>query len=94
MGKIVRVLLELCYSVGLLMFLYLGGAGAYELLGRRKWRASLLIASALLWVAFTFTLLGYTRASFLFPLISLAYLAACGFLARRVYRELGKPDFR
>lgn len=94
MGKIVRVLLELCYSVGLLMFLYLGGAGAYELLGRRKWRASLLIASALVWVAFTFTLLGYTRGSFLFPLISLAYLAACGFLARKVYRELGKPDIR
>ena len=76
------------------MFLYLGGAGAYELLGRRKWRASLLIAAALLWVAFTFTLLGYARASFLFPLIALIYLAACGFLARKVFRELGKPDFR
>lgn len=89
-----RVLLELCYSIGLLMFLYLGGAGAYELLGRRKWRASLLIAAALLWVVATFMLLGYSRASFLFPLIALAYLAVCGFLARKVYRELGKPDIR
>ncbi len=89
-----RILLELCYIVGLLMFLYLGGAGAYELLGRRKWRASLLIAGALLWVVTTFMVFGILRATLLFPVVAPAYLAASFFLARKVHSELGKPDIR
>jgi hypothetical protein len=89
-----RILLELCYMVGLLMFLYLGGAGAYELLGRRKWRASLLIAGALLWVVTTFMVFGVLRATLLFPVVAPVYLVATFFLARKVHRELGKPDIR
>ena len=45
-----RILLKRCDRIGLPVFIYLGGAGAYELLGGRKWRASLLIGGALLWV--------------------------------------------
>ena len=89
-----RILLELCYMVGLLMFLYLGGAGAYELLGHRKWRASLLIAGALLWVLATFMVFGVLRATLLFPVVAPVYLIATFFLARKVHRELGKPDIR
>ena len=89
-----RILLEICYMVGLLMFLYLGGAGAYELLGRRKWRASLLIAGALLWVVTTFMVFGVLRATLLFPLAAPVYLIATFFLARKVHGELGKPDIR
>ena len=89
-----RILLELCYIVGLLMFLYLGGAGAYELLGRRKWRASLLIAGAVLWVATTFLMLAVLRNTMLFPFAALGYLMASFFLSRKVHDELGKPDIR
>ena len=87
-------LVEVAYSAGWLIFLFLGGAGAYELLGGRKYRASLLLAAAFLWVVLTFVYFRYTAVG-AFRMVSVAlYFAACYFLVRKVKGDLGKPDIR
>ena len=87
-------LVEVAYSAGWLIFLFLGGAGAYELLGGRKFRASLLLAAAFLWIVLTFVYFRYTVIGG-FRVVSVAlYFAACYFLVRKVKGDLGKPDIR
>lgn len=88
------VLVEVAYSVGWIIFLYLGGAGVYELIGGRRYRASLLLAGAFLWIVLTFVYFRYTAVG-MFRLVSVAlYFAGCYFLVQKVKGELGKPDIR
>jgi hypothetical protein len=90
----VETLVEIAYSVGWLVFLYLGGAGAYELLGGRKYRASLLLAGAFIWIVLTFVYFRYAGIG-AFRLFSVVlYFAACYVLVRKVHGDLGKTDIR
>jgi hypothetical protein len=90
----VDVLVEIAYTAGWLMFLYLGGAGAYELLGGRRYRASLLLAAAFLWIILTFVYFRYAGVG-VFRVVAVAlYFAGCFFLLRKVHGDLGKPDIR
>ena len=87
-------LVDWAFSAGWLIFLFLGGAGAYELLGGRKYRASLLLAGAFLWIVLTFVYFRYTAVGG-FRIFSVAlYFVGCVFLARKVKGDLGKPDIR
>lgn len=89
-----QILHDLAYTAGWLIFLYLGGAGDYELLGARRYRASLLLAAAVLWIGMTFVFFSYAvKGGFAFVCIVL-YLIACVFLVRKVHADLGKPDIR
>jgi hypothetical protein len=90
----VGVLVEVAYSAGWLMFLYLGGAGAYELLHGRKYRASLLLLGAFIWIVLTLVYLRYTGAGSFRGAFVLLYFLACGLLARKVHGVLGQPDIR
>ena len=87
-------LLDLAYLVGWLIFLYLGGAGVYELLGGRKFRASLLLAGAFIWILMTFVFFRYTGPGTFRAAFVLVYFVACVFLVRKVQGDLGKPDIR
>lgn len=88
------MLVELAYSAGWLIFLYLGGAGAYELLGGRKYRASLLLAGAFFWILLTFVYIRYTGIGNFRPFSVALYFVGCFFLVRKVHGELGKTDIR
>ncbi|MBL0121524.1 MAG: hypothetical protein IPP88_01935 [Betaproteobacteria bacterium] len=87
-------LVEISYSVGWLIFLYLGGAGAYELLGGRKFRASLLLAGAFIWIVLTFVFFRYVGASNYRVAFVMLYFLVCGLLVRKVHRDIGTPDIR
>ena len=88
-----KSLLYLAETIGWRMFIYLGGAGAYELIGGRRVRASALLAAALGWIAVTFTLLWLARGGGAVAVILVfLYLAALVWLARTVFRSVGKPD--
>ncbi len=87
-------LVEISYSVGWLVFLYLGGAGAYELLGGRKFRASLLLAGAFIWIVLTFVYFRYTGIGVFRVFSAVLYFAGCYFLVRKVHGDLGQPDIR
>ena len=88
-----KSLLYLTESIGWLMFIYLGGAGAFELVGGHRVRASALLAAAVGWIALTFVLLWISRGGGLIAVILvLTYLAALAWLARKVFLSLGKPD--
>jgi hypothetical protein len=88
-----NILLSLTEIVGWLMFIYLGGAGVYEMLGGRKVRASALLAAAVGWVVVTFVLMWLARQGDVVAVILLlVYFAALGWVARKVYFSLGKPD--
>ena len=50
-------LLNIAETVGWLVFIYLGGAGVYELLGGRRVRATALLAAAFAWIVLTFVIL-------------------------------------
>ena len=87
------LLLSLTENIGWLMFIYLGGAGVYELVGGRRVRASALLAAAVGWVVATFVLMWLARGGGVVGvLLVLFYLGALGWLAQLVFRSLGKPD--
>jgi hypothetical protein len=88
------VLVDLAYTAGWLVFLYLGGAGAYELFGGRRYRASFLLAVAFLWVVLTFVFFRYTGKSDYGVVMVILYFAMCLILVRKVHAGLGKPDIR
>jgi hypothetical protein len=88
------VLIDLAYTTGWLVFLYLGGAGAYELFGGRRYRASLLLAVAFLWIVLTFVFFRYTGKSDYVAVTVILYFVACFILVRKVHPDLGKPDIR
>jgi hypothetical protein len=85
---------DLAYTAGWLVFLYLGGAGAYELVGGRRYRASLLLAVAFLWIVLTFVFFRYTGKSDYVAVMVISYFAACFILVRKAHADLGKPDIR
>ena len=87
-------LVEIAYTVGWLIFLYLGGAGVYELIGGRKFRASLLLAAAFFWIVLTFVFFQYAATGNYRVALVLLYFVACFFLVRKVQSDLGKPDIR
>lgn len=87
-----NLLLGLCEVVGWITFLYLGGAGAYELLGNRRIRASVLLAGAFGWVLAMFVALKLGRGGGFAAIAPLAFIAVSVWLAWRVKGELGKPD--
>ncbi|MBL8521620.1 MAG: hypothetical protein JNK75_13260 [Betaproteobacteria bacterium] len=87
-----NILLSLGEVVGWLTFLYLGGAGAFELLGNRRVRASALLAGAVGWGVAMFVALKVARSGALGVLIALLFIVASVWLVRRVHRTLGKPD--
>jgi hypothetical protein len=88
-----NILLSLTETVGWMMFIYLGGAGVYEMLGGRKVRASALLAAAVGWVVITFVLMWLARQKDVVAVIVLlAYFPALVWVARKVYFSLGKPD--
>lgn len=88
------VVVEIAYTVGWLIFLYLGGAGVYELVGGRKFRASLLLAAAFVWIVLTFGFFHFTGASSYRLASALLYFLACFVLVLKVQSNLGKPDIR
>jgi hypothetical protein len=90
----VGAIVEIAYTVGWLVFLYLGGAGVYELVGGRKFRASLLLAAAFVWIVLTFVFFHYTATSSYRLAFALLYFLACFILVRKVQSNLGKPDMR
>ncbi len=88
------VVVEISYTVGWLVFLYLGGAGVYELVGGRKFRAALLLAAAFIWIVLTFVFFHYTAASSYSLAAALLYFLVCFILVLKVQSNLGKPDIR
>ena len=88
------VVVEIAFTVGWLVFLYLGGAGVYELVGGRKFRASLLLAAAFVWIVLTFVFFHYTAASSYRLAMALLYFLVCFVLVLKVQANLGKPDIR
>ena len=88
------VVVEIAFTVGWLVFLYLGGAGVYELVGGRKFRASLLLAAAFAWIVLTFVFFHYTATSSYRLASALLYFLACFVLVLKVQSNLGRPDIR
>ena len=88
------ILLDVAFLAGWIIFLYLGGAGAYELMGGRRYRASILLAGAFIWIVMTFVFFRYTGNSSFRVFFALLYFAACGLLVWKVHGDLGKPDIR
>ena len=88
------LLLTITESIGWLVFIYMGGAGVYEMLGGRKVRATSFLAGAFGWIVVTFVVMWVTRlgGTVLGTILALAYLAATGWLVYKVSRLLGKPD--
>ena len=87
-------LLTITESIGWLVFIYMGAAGVYEMLGGRKVRATAFLAGAFGWVVATFVVMWLARlgSPLLGIVLALAYLAATGWLVYKVFRVLGKPD--
>ena len=87
-------LLTITESIGWLVFIYMGAAGVYEMLGGRKVRATAFLAGASGWVVVTFVMMWLARlgSPVLGIVLALAYLAATGWLVYKVFRLLGKPD--
>ena len=87
-------LLTITESIGWLVFIYMGAAGVYEMLGDRKVRATAFLAGAFGWVVVTFVVMWLARlgSPVLGIVLALAYLAATGWLVYKVFRVLGKPD--
>ena len=87
-------LLTITESIGWLVFIYMGAAGVYEMLGGRKVRATAFLAGAFGWVVATFVVMWLARlgSPLLGIVLALAYLAATGWLVYKVFRLLGKPD--
>ena len=88
------ILLTITESIGWLVFIYMGGAGVYEMLGGRKVRATAFLAGAFGWIVVTFGVMWLTRlgGTVLAMLLALTYFAATGWLVYKVFRLLGKPD--
>ena len=76
------------------VFIYMGAAGVYEMLGGRKVRATAFLAGAFGWVVVTFVMMWLARlgSPVLGIVLALAYLAATGWLVYKVFCLLGKPD--
>ena len=89
-----QTLLTITESIGWLVFIYMGGAGVYEMLGGRKVRATAFLAGAFGWIVVTFGVMWLTRlgGTVLAMLLALTYFAATGWLVYKVFRLLGKPD--
>lgn len=87
-----QLLLRVVDIVGWLAFIYLGGAGVYELLGGRRVRASALLAGAIAWIAVTFVVLWLARPGGILIALVLLYFAATAWLVRMVHQSLGMPD--
>ncbi len=86
------VLLSTCEIAGWLMFLYLGGASVFEMLGNRRVRATALMAGAIGWVVLMFLALRLGQVGGVALVGPLAFIAASAWLARRIRASLGKPD--
>lgn len=79
-------------SVGWLVFIYMGAAGVYELLGGRKVRATAFLAGAVAWIVVTLVVLWLARPGGVLVGLVLVYFAATAWLVRKVFHLLGKPD--
>lgn len=86
------VLLSLCEIVGWVTFLFLGGAGVYELLGNRRVRATALLAASFTWIIALFFALKMGRMGGVAGIFPVVFIAASIWLVRRVKASLGKPD--
>ena len=85
-------LLTLTESTGWLVFIYMGAAGVYEMLGGRKVRATAFLAGAFGWIVVTFGVMWLARPGGAMVVLVLVYFAATGWLVYKVFRLLGKPD--
>ena len=86
------LLLTITEFVGWLVFIYIGAAGVYELLGGRKVRATAFLAGAVAWIVVTLVVLWLARPGGVLVGLVLAYFAATAWLVHRVFLLLGKPD--
>lgn len=89
-----EILNNLASTVGWLIFIYLGGAGVYELLGGRRYRAALLLAGSFVFIILSLVYFRYTGSSTIRVAFILVYFVACFFLVRKVRASVGTPDFR
>ena len=88
----VSLLLTVTESVGWLVFIYLGAAGVYELIGGHRVRASALLGGAMAWIAVTFVVMWLVRPGGVLAVLLLLYFGATAWLVHKVYRLLGRPD--
>lgn len=86
------LLLTITESIGWLVFIYLGAAGVYELIGGRRVRASALLGGAVAWIAVTFMVMWLVRPGGVVLVLLLLYFGATAWLVHKVLRLLGKPD--
>ena len=86
------LLLTITESAGWLVFIYLGAAGVYELLGGRRVRASAFLAGAVGWIAVTFFVMWLARPGGVMMGLLMLYFGATAWLVHKVFRLLGKPD--
>ena len=86
------LLLTLTESTGWLVFIYLGAAGVYEMLGGRKVRATAFLAGAFGWIVATFGVMWLARPGGAMVVLVLVYFAVTGWLVYKVFRLLGRPD--
>ena len=86
------LLLTVTESVGWLVFIYLGAAGVYELIGGRRVRASALLGGAVAWIAATFMVMWLVRPGGVIMVLLLLYFGATAWRVHKVFRLLGKPD--
>ena len=91
-GSAVPLLLTVTESVGWLVFIYLGAAGVYELIGGRRVRASALLGGAVAWIAVTVVVMWLVRPGGVLVVLLLLYFGATAWLVHKVFRLLGKPD--
>ena len=91
-GSTVPLLLTVTESVGWLVFIYLGAAGVYELIGGRRVRASALLGGAVAWIAVTVVVMWLVRPGGVLVVLLLLYFGATAWLVHKVFRLLGKPD--
>ena len=86
------LLLTITESAGWLVFIYLGAAGVYELMGGRRVRASALLGGAVAWIAVTFMVMWLVRPGGVVMVLLLLYFGATAWLVHKVLCLLGKPD--
>ena len=91
-GSKVPLLLTITESIGWLVFIYLGAAGVYELIGGRRVRASALLGGAVAWIVVTFVVMWLVRPGGVVLVLLLLFFGATAWLVHKVFRQLGKPD--
>ena len=85
-------LLAFTESIGWLVFIYMGAAGVYEMLGGRKVRATAFLAGAFGWIVVTLGVMWLARPGGVLVVLVLVYFAVTGWVVYKVFRSLGMPD--